>query len=117
MFSGGTPDKPATITHGELATRMGYPSPVVGLSRPLALIGRLCLQTDLPSLGVVVVSDETGTPGAEVLLRPGSTVELDQAAVMNVDWFSWRAPSAGRFRTVWGNRQAEEGTFQKRESP
>ena len=109
MFSGGTPDKPATITYGELAKRMGYPSPSAGhtLGRPLGLIGQLCLQTRLPPLNVVVVSKETGAPGAEVVLRPGSTVELDQAAVMGVDWYVWRSPSAATFRAIWEIRQTE----------
>jgi hypothetical protein len=109
MFSGGTADKPAKITYGELARRMGYPSPLAGhtLSRPLELIGRLCLKTRLPPLNVVVVSKETGAPGAEVLLRPNSTVEQDQAAVMKEDWFSWRAPTAGTFRTIWEGRQSD----------
>lgn len=110
MFSGGTPEKPATITYGELARMMGYSSPLAGhtLARPLGLIGQICLLTELPPLNVVVVSKETGAPGAEVLLRPGSTVETDQADVMAEDWFMWKAPSAGMFRTIWENRLVEE---------
>jgi hypothetical protein len=117
MFSGATPAKPAKITYGDLAMKMGFNTPLAGhtLARPLGLIGQLCLQTKLPGLqttlpplNVIVVSKETGAPGAEVVLRPGSTVEEDQAAVMAVDWYEWDAPSAGMFRTVWEGRRSTE---------
>lgn len=109
MFSDSTSGQPKTITYGHLARLMGYDSSLAGhtLGRPLELVGRLCLQSNLPPLNVVVVSKETGAPGAEVLLRPGSTVEEDQAAVAAEDWFRWRAPSANTFRTIWEERNAD----------
>lgn len=115
MFSGATAGQPITITYGELAKLMGYDSALAGhtLGRPLELIGRLCLRSGLPPLNVVVVSKETGFPGAEVLLRSGSNVAADQQAVAAVDWFSWRAPSANTFRTIWEERSAETSTMAK----
>jgi hypothetical protein len=109
MFSDAGAGKSKTITYGQLAKLMGYDSALAGhtLSRPLELVGRLCLLSDLPPLNVVVVSKETGAPGAEVLLRPNSTVAEDQSAVEAVDWFSWRAPSANIFRTIWEERNIE----------
>jgi hypothetical protein len=108
MFSDATAGESKTLTYGRLAKLMGYDSSLAGhtLGRPLELIGRLCLRSQLPPLNVVVVSKETGSPGAEVLLRPGSTVEKDQIAVAAEDWFSWRAPSANIFRTIWEQRNA-----------
>jgi hypothetical protein len=109
MYSGGLAGKPATITYGELAKRMGYPSALAGhtLGRPLGLVGKACLQAGLPPLNVIVVSKETGQPGAEVILRPGSSVETDQAAVMQEDWYQWHTPSAAMFRAIWENRLDE----------
>ncbi len=109
MFSRVESEGPKTITYGELAKLMGYDSALAGhtLGRPLELIGRLCLRSGLPPLNVIVVSKETGFPGAEVLLRPGSSVATDQQAVAAVDWFSWRAPTANSFRTIWEERGAK----------
>ena len=72
MFSGGTPDNPATITYGELAVKMGYASPLAGhtLARPLNLIGQVCLQTGLPPLNVIV-------PGEPALNTDGLNVIVD----------------------------------------
>ena len=103
MFSSETNGNSKTITYGEVAKFMGYDSALAGhtLGRPLELIGRLCLRSGLPPLNVVVVSKETGFPGAEVLLRPESNVDADQQAVREINWFSWRAPNANTFRTIW----------------
>jgi hypothetical protein len=97
MYSGKT-----TITYGDLATKMGYATTHAGhtLGRPLGLIGKICLQTDLPPLNAIVVTKH-GQPGDEVVLRPGSTVKLDQEAVRKVNWFEWHAPVAGSFRKIW----------------
>lgn len=103
MFSAEMTGRPKTITYGDVAKLMGYDSALAGhtLGRPLELIGKLCLTSGLPPLNVVVVSKETGFPGAEVLLRPDSNVDADQQAVGEINWFSWRAPNANTFRTIW----------------
>jgi hypothetical protein len=98
-----------TITYESLAELMGYETSLAAhtLAKPLELIGRLCLQSGLPPLNVIVVSKETRMPGAEVLLSPGSSVVEDQAAVAKVDWYSWRTPSANLFRAIWESRQLQ----------
>jgi hypothetical protein len=106
VFSSRQHGHPKTITYEELASLMGKDSDLAGhmLSRPLELIGRLCLLSGVPPLNVIVVSRETGGPGAEVLLRIGSTVEQDQLAVADHDWFRWRPPSGNMFRIIWETR-------------
>jgi hypothetical protein len=89
-----------TITYGDLAEMMGYDRKAgITLSRCLDLVGQMCLKNRLPPLNVLVVGAH-GQPGPEVILRPGSSVEADQAAVLQEDWFSWRAPVAGSFRSL-----------------
>ncbi len=58
MYAKHNPGFPQTVTYGELAKLMGYDKPGAAhtLSRPLALIGDLCLKSDLPPLNVMVVS-------------------------------------------------------------
>ncbi len=111
MYAKHNPGFPQTVTYGELAKLMGYDKPGAAhtLSRPLALIGDLCLKSNMPPLNVIVVSKETKAPGAELLLRPGSTVEADQAAVMEVNWLGWHAPSGNTFRTLWEERNGAAG--------
>jgi len=105
------PQRP--ITYGEVANRLRYPT--IGatrtLSRPLGLIGHACLLAQLPPLNIIVVSNQTGAPGAEAILRPNSTIEADQAAIFSIDWFSWRAPVAGSFRALWESYKDGESGF------
>ena len=97
-----------TITYGELAEKMGYETRSAGhtLGRPLELVGRACLETGLPPLNVIVVT-KLGQPGDEVLICPGSTVEADQAAVHETNWFEWQAPSTGYLRKIWETRNKD----------
>ncbi len=96
-----------TITYGELAEFMGYDSRAGHtLGRPLELVGQMCLSKGLPPLNVLVVTQH-GYPGDEVLLRPGSTIEADQEAVLHLDWFEWRAPVAGSFRLLLENQRSD----------
>jgi len=99
-----------TITYGELAEFMGY-DPRAGhtLGRPLGLVGQMCLSTRLPPLNVLVVTQH-GYPGNEVLLRPGSTVEADQEAVLAENWFKWRAPVAGSFRALLDKQKVTQAS-------
>jgi hypothetical protein len=94
-----------TITYGELAEKMGYETRHAGhtLGRPLELVGRACLETELPPLSVIVVT-KLGQPGDEVLIRPGSTVEEDQAEVHETNWLEWQPPSPGYLRKIWETR-------------
>ena len=90
-----------TITYGDLAERLGYDRKAgITLARALDLIGRMCLKSGCPPLNVIVVAQH-GAPGAEVILRSGSTVEADQRDVLKEDWITWRAPSAGSFRMLY----------------
>jgi hypothetical protein len=106
MLSERQPNQVLKITYAHVAKLMGAETAHAGhvLARPLELIGRLCLLSHVPPLNIIVVSGETGAPGAEVLVRAGSSVELDQIAVADHDWFAWRAPSANLFRMIWEAR-------------
>ena len=97
------PSQPKTMTYGELALTMGYDDTRAGhtLGRQLGIVGQYCVQNDLPPLNVIVVNQETGMPGDEVVLRPGRFVKEEQKAVLTEDWFTVRVPTTGTFRQIW----------------
>ena len=97
------PRDPKTITYGEVAELMGYPDRRAGhmLGRQLGIVGTYCIRNGLPPLNAIVVTEATGMPGDEVLLRPGRTPEQEQRAVMDEDWFALRMPTTGTLRKVW----------------
>lgn len=103
MSSKRDPDRPATITYGALAKRMGFADGRAGhvLSTPLGIIGRFCLENDLPPLNAIVVKASDREPGDAVYKRPNRTVAEEQADVMQVDWFSLRVPTTGTFRDIY----------------
>lgn len=98
--------KPVTMTYGDLALAMGHADARAGhtLGRQLGIVGRFCVENDLPPLNVIVVNKETEAPGSEVVLRDGRTVREEQLAVLKEDWFSIRVPTTGTFRQVWEER-------------
>ncbi|NHB91235.1 MGMT family protein [Photorhabdus cinerea] len=95
----------STITYGELAEQMGHSSRQAGrtLGRQLGIIGNLCLLNDLPPLNSIVVNQQTKAPGSEVVISPSGSVDIDQQAVFQTNWFEFRVPTTGTFRTVWEN--------------
>jgi hypothetical protein len=96
-------DDPTTITYGNLAELMGHSDRRAGhmLGRQLGIIGEYCKQNDLPTLNSIVVTQTTGVPGDDVVLRAGHTVSDEQRGVMEEDWFALRVPSTGTLRKVW----------------
>lgn len=94
-----------TMTYGELALEMGYGDARAGhmLGRQLGIVGRCCILNGLPPLNVIVVNQETGVPGDEVVLRPGRSVPKEQRAVFAQNWFEVGVPSTGTLRKVWEN--------------
>ena len=103
MNSGRNPRRPTTITYGDLAVLMGYPDKRAGhtLARQLGIVGEYCKLNDLPALNAIVVNEVTKTPGADVVVRDGSTVAREQADIMTEDWYALRVPTTGTFRKVW----------------
>lgn len=95
--------KMATMTYGDLALAMGHDNARAGhtLARQLGIVGRYCIENDLPPLNVLVVNQQTNVPGSEVVLRQGRSVREEQKAVLREDWFSVRVPTTGTFRQVW----------------
>jgi len=91
-----------TITYGELAERMGY-DPRAGhtLGRQLGIVGKCCLENDLPALNAIVVTALEGAPGDEVVLKPGRKIKQEQRAVHEQDWYEVGVPSTGMLRRVW----------------
>ena len=102
MFGDGSRRK-KIMTYGELAGTMGYDDYRAGhvLGRQLGIIGNYCVINDLPPLNVIVVTQETGVPGDEVILRRRRTVKEEQVAVCRQNWFAIRVPTTGTFRQVW----------------
>lgn len=92
-----------TISYGELAIAMGRESVQAGhfLGRQLGIIGHYCVENELPPLNVIVINQETGTPGNGVVLRPGRSVRDEQKEVFKENWFSIRVPTTGMFRKIW----------------
>ncbi len=91
-----------TLTYGELATKMGYDTGAARTTiKPLAIIAKYCLDNDIPQLNAIVVTQATGLPGDEVILKGNETSSVAQQRVFRHDWFSLRVPSPGTFRKVW----------------
>lgn len=92
-----------TITYGELAVRMGYADGRAGhtLARQLGIVGYCCLENELPALNSIVVNAVTGAPGHDVVLKKGRTVEQEQRAVFDQDWYALGVPTTGMLRAVW----------------
>jgi hypothetical protein len=90
------------LTNGELAKRMGINKrAAIDLGRELGIIGKFCLQNDLPALNCVVVSPQTGTPGQGAVVSNTKTWRDDARDSFNTDWFNFRVPSTGTLRQVW----------------
>jgi len=91
-----------TIEYGHLAELMGYRDARAGhmLSRQLGIVGRFCIENDLPPINVIVVAKLTGKPGPEVLYRDDRTLKDEQRAVLQEDWFALRPPTTGTLRAV-----------------
>ncbi|HVQ68149.1 MAG TPA: hypothetical protein VMT08_11675 [Bradyrhizobium sp.] len=94
------------LTYGDLAAAMDLDRRAgIGLHRELGIVGTYCIQNDLPAIGCIVVSQETGTPGPGVISRPGRTWHDDQQDALRVKWFDYRVPTSGTFRQVWEEMQ------------
>jgi len=93
----------ATIYYGDVAEAMGRPDRRAGhtLGRQLGIIARYCVANDIAPLNAIVVTQGSGTPGVEVILREGRSLAREQRAVMHEDWFSIRVPTTGMFKRVW----------------
>ncbi|MDB5541940.1 MAG: hypothetical protein JWQ89_3667 [Devosia sp.] len=90
------------LTYGELATWMGHKKQAARTLAPhLGLLANFCIENNLPCLNTIVVGKASGEPGHAVLMRPGTTVEQEQQAVLEFDWFSVRTPTTGALRKVW----------------
>jgi hypothetical protein len=92
-----------TMTYKDLAGAMGYDDPRAAhtLGRQLGIVGWYCTANDLPALNAIVVREEIGDPGGGVVLRKGRTIEQEQKAVLEYDWFQLRVPPTGTFRRIW----------------
>jgi hypothetical protein len=91
-----------TLTYGELAELMGYDRRAGHtLSRQLGIVGHYCLQNGLPTLNAIVVNQNTGEPGDDVVLTKGHTPKEERKAVMATNWFEYGVPSTGTLRKVW----------------
>ena len=101
MNSNRRSNRSPTITYGEVAKAMGRdPRAGFTIGRQLGIIGRFCVENDLPPLNCIVVNQDTGLPGAEVVLRRGRSIAQEQASVIKQDWFEIRVPPTGTFRRV-----------------
>ena len=93
--------KDVLITYGELAKRMRMdPKAGVTLGIPLGTVGEYCRVNGLPTLNSIVIMQETGHPGLNVLVRDGKTYKDEQREVMRTDWFAYRVPTTGAFRKI-----------------
>jgi hypothetical protein len=89
------------MTYGELAVKMGHDSRAgIGLGRELGIIGKYCIDNNLPGLNCLVVGQDTGTPGPGVLHSGENWIDDAQKAV-KLDWFRYRVPTTGTLRQVW----------------
>ena len=92
-----------TMTYGELAQRMGHNDRRAGhtLGRQLGIVGRYCLMNALPALNAIVVNQDTGEPGGDVVLTPPGDFRSEVRAIYNTDWYAVGVPSTGTLRKVW----------------
>lgn len=90
------------LYYGDLAEAMGKDRKArMVLGRQLGIVGVYCIDHDLPPLNVIVVNQETGQPGSEVVISPGSSVQQDQRRVFRQDWFGIRPPSIKALKDVY----------------
>ena len=92
------------ITYGEVAVVLGYASgtrAARGVKWAVALAGQVCVETGLPPLNVLVVNQDRGVPGEEVILGGYTSVKVARAAVVVFDWLSIRPPTPGALRRLW----------------
>ena len=90
------------LSYADLAELMGKDRKAgITLTRQLGIVGVYCIDQELPPLNVIVVNQDTGEPGAEVVLSPGSSVEKDQRGVFQHDWFALRPPSIKALKDVY----------------
>jgi hypothetical protein len=90
------------ITYGDLAEAMGMDRRAGRtLARPLWIIGRICLDNDVPALNSIVVNAKDNEPGSGVIHHSTRSVTQEQKAVAKFDWFTIRPPSTGMLRRVW----------------
>ena len=92
-----------TMTYGELAERMGHSDRRAGhtLGRQLGIVGHYCLMNGLPALNAIVVNQDTGEPGGDVVLTPPGDFRREVRAIYNTDWYAVGVPSTGTLRKVW----------------
>jgi hypothetical protein len=101
QVSGAGP-KAARITYGDLAEVMGKPRQAGRtLTRQLWMIGEYCKFNGLPTLNSIVVNQDTGVPGHDVVLSSGNSVAQEMTNVARFNWASVRIPSTATFRDVW----------------
>lgn len=95
-------ERDGLLHYGDVAQTMGKDRKAgITLSRQLGIVGGYCVQHGLPPLNVIVVNQETGEPGADVVLSPGSSVRKDQRRVFGYDWFRIRPPSIKALKDVY----------------
>ena len=97
------PDHRDSLLHyGDVAATMGKDRKAgITLARQLGIVGVYCVDHGLPPLNVIVVNKETGGPGADVVLTPGSSVRKDQRRVYSYNWFGVRPPSIKALKDVY----------------
>ena len=90
------------LGYGDLAELMGKDRRAgITLTRQLGIVGHYCLEHELPPLNVIVVNQNTGEPGADVVLTPGSSIRQDQRKVLRFPWFEMRPPSIKSLKDVF----------------
>ena len=90
------------LGYGDLAELMGKSRRAgITLTRQLGIVGHYCLEHDLPPLNAIVVNQDTGEPGADVILSPDSSVKQDQKRVLNYPWFKVRPPSVKSLKDIY----------------
>ena len=90
------------LYYGDLADAMGKDRKAgITLARQLGIVGVYCIDHELPPLNVIVVNQQTGQPGVDVVLSPGSSVHQDQRRVFRHDWFGIRPPSIKALKDVY----------------
>ena len=90
------------LSYGDLAELMGKDRRAgITLTRQLGIVGHYCLEHELPPLNVIVVNQNTGEPGADVVLTPGNSIRQDQRKVLRFPWFEMRPPSIKSLKDVF----------------
>ena len=90
------------LGYGDLAELMGKDRRAgITLTRQLGIVGHYCLEQGLPPLNAIVVNQDTGEPGADVVLTPGNSVKQDQRGVRKYPWFELRPPSVKSLKDIY----------------